>query len=258
MVGIENKKYPSNLFVLGLLFSMIVYYYWLFILSLVLMLLALLYRPCLYLGWAILLVDFIFSLIQQLKIRNVLLKDSDDPDMQNFKGAVLGEGSWRENVIKVVDKKINKGTTEEASDVGITSIQVLSDQMTPELFLDLYTSVGWEPPCIEQVAIAIENSCAKFVAFDGEKPVGMMRLLGDGGMSFYIKDFVVIPEFQNKGIGKILLSSAEAYIKKHIEKDWAVSLELISTKEAVIFYEKNGFEIRPCEWDGPGMFKMIR
>lgn len=34
-------------------------------------------------------------------------------------------------------------------------------------------------------------------------------------------------------------------------------LELISTKEAVDFYKKHGFEERPCEWDGPGMFKMI-
>ena len=40
--------------------------------------------------------------------------------------------------------------------------------------------------------------------------------------------------------------------------EWAVSLELISTKEAVPFYKKKGFEERPCEWDGPGMFKMIR
>lgn len=37
-----------------------------------------------------------------------------------------------------------------------------------------------------------------------------------------------------------------------------VSLELISTLEAQAFYEKMGFEPRPCDWNGPGMFKMIR
>ena len=42
-----------------------------------------------------------------------------------------------------------------------------------------------------------------------------------------------------------------------ISPEWAVSLELISTKEAVPFYKKRGFEERACEWDGPGMFKMI-
>ena len=24
------------------------------------------------------------------------------------------------------------------------------------------------------------------------------------------------------------------------------------------FYERHGFEQRPCAWDGPGMFKMLR
>ena len=27
---------------------------------------------------------------------------------------------------------------------------------------------------------------------------------------------------------------------------------------ALLFYKKKGFEERPCEWNGPGMFKMIR
>ena len=43
-----------------------------------------------------------------------------------------------------------------------------------------------------------------------------------------------------------------------LPKDWAVSLELISTIEAVSFYERHGFEQRPCAWDGPGMFKILR
>ncbi len=88
--------------------------------------------------------------------------------------------------------------------------------------------------------------------------MGMVRLLGDGGMSFYVKDFAVVPECQGKGIGKALMAALQDYILAHVEKDWAVSLELISTKEAVDFYKKQGFEERPCAWDGPGMFKMIR
>lgn len=130
--------------------------------------------------------------------------------------------------------------------------------LTSEAFLELYTSVGWEPPCIEQVATALENTIATFTALDNEKAVGMVRLIGDGGMSFYIKDFAVIPSYQSKGVGTLLLNALEEYIKSTISSEWAVSLELISTKEAVPFYKKNGFEERPCDWDGPGMFKMIR
>lgn len=130
--------------------------------------------------------------------------------------------------------------------------------LTPELFLELYSSVGWEPPCIEQVREALINTIVTFTVYDCEHAVGMVRLIGDGGMSFYIKDFAVIPSYQSKGVGTLLIESLEKYIRESISPEWAVSLELISTKEAVPFYKKKGFEERPCEWDGPGMFKMIR
>lgn len=154
-------------------------------------------------------------------------------------------------------------------------MKIQINTLTPDLFLELYTSVGWEPPCREQVACALQNTAASFVAYEGEKAIGMVRLIGDGGMSFYIKDFAVLPEYQGKGAGQMLLLELQQYILEHIEKGWAVSLELISTKEAVKFYQKHGFEENACEWDvaqesenfgsqepkrsvEPGMFKMIR
>lgn len=137
-------------------------------------------------------------------------------------------------------------------------MEVRINTLTPELFLNLYTSVGWEAPVIQQVEKALENTMAAFTAYENNNAVGMVRLIGDGGMSFYIKDFVVIPSFQSQGVGAILIESIEKYIKEKIDINWAVSLELISSIEAVGFYKKKGFEERPCEWDGPGMFKMIR
>lgn len=137
-------------------------------------------------------------------------------------------------------------------------MEIRSNTLTPELFLELYSSVGWETPGKDQVEMALKHTLVSFTAYDDEKPVGMVRLLGDGGMSFYIKDFAVVPSCQSKGIGSRLIDAVETYIRDTISDGWAVSLELISTKEAVPFYKKKGFEERPCEWDGPGMFKMIR
>lgn len=136
-------------------------------------------------------------------------------------------------------------------------MEVQVNTLTSELFLELYTSVGWEPPCTAQVKTALENTIATFTAYDNGRAVGMVRLIGDGGMSFYIKDFAVVPTCQSMGVGTILMDCLERYIKETIAPAWAVSLELISTKEAVLFYQKKGFEKRPCEWDGPGMFKMV-
>ena len=137
-------------------------------------------------------------------------------------------------------------------------MKISVNTLTPELLLELYCSVGWEPPGMDQVEAALKHTLAAFTAYDGERPVGMVRLIGDGGMSFYLKDFAVIPSYQAKGVGSLLMDAVESHIREHIAQGWAVSLELISTREAVPFYKKKGFEERPCEWDGPGMFKMIR
>lgn len=69
---------------------------------------------------------------------------------------------------------------------------------------------------------------------------------------------LVIPSCQGKGAGSSLMFALESYVKEHKPIIYAVSLELISSKKTVDFYKKYGFEERPCDWDGPGMFKMIR
>ena len=65
-------------------------------------------------------------------------------------------------------------------------MEIRINTVTPEVFLELYRSVGWEPPCIEQASQALKNTIATFAAFDNGRAVGMVRLIGDGGMSFYI------------------------------------------------------------------------
>ena len=137
-------------------------------------------------------------------------------------------------------------------------LDIKTNVLTVETFLALYTSVGWEPPCEAQVRTALQKSLATFTAYEDGKAVGMARLIGDGGMSFYIKDFAILPSHQGKGIGTGLIRTLEEYIRNIVVPGWAVSLELISTKEAVPFYRRMGFEERPCEWDGPGMMKMLR
>jgi len=135
---------------------------------------------------------------------------------------------------------------------------VKTNVIYPDLFLELYQSVGWEAPDLDQITTALEHSYATFCAYDGDWAVGMARLLGDGAMSFYIKDFAVRPEYQGKGVGRLLMNAMEEYIRSQLPDGWAVSLELISSKGREPFYEKFGFEQRPCDWDGAGMFKMLR
>ena len=135
------------------------------------------------------------------------------------------------------------------------TIQV--NTLSPNLFLRLYQSVGWDAPGLNQIEKALGGSLASFCAYDGDIPVGMARLIGDGGMSFYIKDFAVLPEYQGQGVGRTLMNAMESWIKEQLQPGWAVSLELISSKGREAFYEKFGFEQRPNDWDGAGMMKMV-
>ena len=69
-------------------------------------------------------------------------------------------------------------------------MKVMQNALTPELFLNIYTYVGWEPPCIEQVRTALNHSLEAFTAYDGSLPVGMVRLIGDGACPSIRKTFL--------------------------------------------------------------------
>lgn len=137
-------------------------------------------------------------------------------------------------------------------------LRIEENVLSAETFRNLYLSVGWESPSLEQIKIALSNSLRTFIVIEEERAIGMARLLGDYAMSYYIKDFAIHPEYQGKGIGRYLMESIDTSIRQELKEGWSVSLELISAKGQENFYKKFEFEERPCEWDGAGMFKMIR
>ena len=133
-------------------------------------------------------------------------------------------------------------------------LTVKQDALTPEEFAALFTSVGWTPPGLEQIAAALESSLAAFSVTAGNRTVGMARIVGDGAMTFLIKDAAVAPEFQGNGVGKLLMSVIEDYVTRAIKPGWAASVELISDPGREGFYEKCGFRAE----SGAGMLRMIR
>ena len=73
--------------------------------------------------------------------------------------------------------------------------------------LHLYQAVGWtnytnQPQMLEQ---ALPHSLAVYLAFDGEKIVGLIRLVGDGFSSVFVQDLIVLPIYQRQGIGSALM-----------------------------------------------------
>lgn len=106
--------------------------------------------------------------------------------------------------------------------------------------LHLYRAVGWtnytnQPQMLEQ---ALSHSLAIYLAFDGEKIVGLIRLVGDGFSSVLVQDLIVLPIYQRQGIGSALMKEA----LKDYKDAYQVQLVTEETERTLEFYRSMGFE----------------
>lgn len=127
-----------------------------------------------------------------------------------------------------------------------------------EDFVRLFASTGWGeiPPDAARTALA--NSYATFALRCDGRVVAMARLLGDGALAFFLKDVVVDPAWQGRGLGKLLLAHVEAYIRARLKPGWRGYLQLISARGKEGFYLREGYVLHPNDRSGHGMSKWIR
>lgn len=117
----------------------------------------------------------------------------------------------------------------------------------------LFLAVGWAiedrttQAMIDNFNIGFINSTFVFSAWVEERLVGCVRVLSDLHFRSIIYDLAVLPEFQNKGIGKELVQRC---INACEGSEW-----LVQTDMAKEFYEKIGFKENsdyfltiPCKW----------
>lgn len=135
---------------------------------------------------------------------------------------------------------------------------ILDNQLRVEDFIRLFAGAGWGELPWDMVETSLANSYATFSVKSGDKVIAMARLLGDGAMSFFLKDFVVELEYQGSGIGRVLLTHVEEYIRAQLKPGWEGYLQLVSSKGKEGFYQKLGYAVHPHEHSGPGMSKWIK
>ncbi|MHA2035749.1 MAG: GNAT family N-acetyltransferase [Promethearchaeota archaeon] len=73
--------------------------------------------------------------------------------------------------------------------------------------------------------------------------IGMVRVIGDSGLYFYIQDVIVLPQYQKRGIGMLLMKKVMNFLDNNISTLTVVGLMASKGKEP--FYEKFGFTKRP-------------
>lgn len=105
--------------------------------------------------------------------------------------------------------------------------------------LSLYGSVGWtnytQKP--DMLAEAYRRSLLAVAAYEDEKLVGVIRVVGDGCSIIFIQDILVLPEYQRRGIGTALMRAVlERY--SHV---YQMELATDNTEKTAAFYKSLGF-----------------
>ena len=117
-------------------------------------------------------------------------------------------------------------------------------------YQQLLESVGWTSLMTvteEALLLAIDNSWQWVSVFDEDRIIGIGRLISDGALYALVCDMIVLPEYQNRGIGSSILKLLKDKCAEHnIQIVW-----LFAASGRTDFYLKNGFEIRPE--NAPGM-----
>ncbi|MDR2505587.1 MAG: GNAT family N-acetyltransferase [Oscillospiraceae bacterium] len=105
----------------------------------------------------------------------------------------------------------------------------------------LYRANGWSNYADHPDLLlkAYRNSLSSFTAWDADKLVGAVRAVGDGCSILYIQDLLVLPEYQRKGIGSMLLRAMDgAY--PHVRQKVLLTDDLERTRK---FYDKCGYSV---------------
>ena len=128
----------------------------------------------------------------------------------------------------------------------------IENNLTPEEYNELRNSVGWDSKNKNIIENALKKSVIIKKMMYNNKTVGMARVIGDG-LYYLIVDVIVQPNYQKKGIGKLLIESIIKDIEERTEIGQKCSINLVSMKGIEEFYQKCGFRTIPFDYTGYGM-----
>ncbi len=108
--------------------------------------------------------------------------------------------------------------------------------------LALYNAVGWSAYTNEcnkdKLKTAVQNSTYVASAWYNEELIGLARVMSDDVSIFYLQDILVEPNYQRKGVGRMLLNNC-------LERFEHVRTKVLLTddnKQQLDFYTSLGFE----------------
>ncbi|HEY5997912.1 MAG TPA: GNAT family N-acetyltransferase [bacterium] len=132
----------------------------------------------------------------------------------------------------------------------MAKISYIGRSIMPQEFLRIREELGLPPLGFAIAARALRDDFFDVVVLlDGETPVGCARVIGDGALTFYIQDVLVVPRLQRKGIGSKIMELVLGQLGSAAPPGAFVGV--IAAPGTERFFARHGFAARPA--DAPGM-----
>jgi len=116
----------------------------------------------------------------------------------------------------------------------------------------LREAAGWGEMAGEALSTGLSSGLYSCVVLHEGAVVACARVVGDGGMYFYVQDVIVLPEHRGRGLGDLVMDAVMTYLARTATPGSFVGLMAAEGVER--FYERFGFRRRPD--DRPGMFRV--
>jgi GNAT superfamily N-acetyltransferase len=122
----------------------------------------------------------------------------------------------------------------------MNTILLLEEPIPPQTYQALRVACGLSAKTDEACEIGLKNSLYSLLLKENERIIGMGRVIGDGGCFCQVVDICVLPEYQGKGLGKLIMQRITNFIKNQLPTSCYTSL--IADGNASYLYEQFGFK----------------
>lgn len=107
-------------------------------------------------------------------------------------------------------------------------------------YISLRLKTGMGTKNLSKTEIALKSSLFIISLWEKNKLIGFGRIVGDQGITYVVTDIMVDPDYQCKGLGKMIMKEIDSYLEQNTDQYAYVCL--IANKPADKLYYQFGFE----------------
>lgn len=139
----------------------------------------------------------------------------------------------------IVQARIRGKALNALKDDMTADYEISHEVPSVEDYLHLRLASGLTPRSMEAAEVGLPRTVTSVLVNYDHNIIGMGRVIGDG-LCYQVVDVAVLPEYQGRGIGKIIMSKLMNELKRIAPAEAYVSL--IADGPASFLYRKFGFE----------------